>query len=260
MIAHWSAGSIGTPSAAATAHASSTAARSRVLQGSAPRSSPTSRADAAVAAASGASRATFSQSTARSLTPIVSSSPAARSGASERSSVSTETTSEAAVILGAPGPRRTTTPGSSVHASSRPIAPATTVAVGACSRLAQARIRSTCSSPFWSGSTRALSSAPGAMRSSAGSRSWALTATTSSETGRSRRATASGCATDRSPSRTRVSPSRRIASTVRSVPDAEGSRERGDDAPDPAWAEHGDRCRRHASAGSITTFTYWVSE
>ena len=42
--------------------------------------------------------------------------------------------------------------------------------------------------------------------------------------------------------------------------DAEGSRERGDDAPDPAWAEHGDRCRRHASAGSITTFTYWVSE
>ena len=112
-------------------------AESRRSRARSPRSSPTSRPDAAVAAASGASRAPSPRARRARRPPIASSSPATRSGASERSSVSTETTSEAAVILGAPALGGRRPPARSVHASSRPIAPATTVAVGARSRLAR---------------------------------------------------------------------------------------------------------------------------
>ena len=63
MIAHCPAGSSGTPSAAATAHASASADSRRGRQAASARSAPTGSPEATVAAARTARRAAFSQST-----------------------------------------------------------------------------------------------------------------------------------------------------------------------------------------------------
>ena len=233
-------------------------------QAASARSAPTRAPVATVAAASTASRAAFSQSTARSLVADDDLDPgnarAARARAraprrrARRDAARDRPRPAASAGRRRPARATTRTPGR----SSRPRRRAARGAVELAPR--PRRIASTCSRPLRSGRTTAPSSASGAIRSRAASRSYALTATTRSDTGlepldglgvRHGRL----AAVHERQARARGSPS-----TVRSVP-TQSAPVRAASIPPIAAERRGRRsARRHVSAGSTTRFTYCVSE
>src|SRR2546422_424524 len=133
-ISHWAPSSRMTPSAAATAHASATAARRGARHVLSVRSWPRAFCVIAVAAARGASRTVFSQRTACSLSPTRTSSPASLSRWAAPSS--------GKIVIKGAEVVCTTSVGLSRYASSFPMLPASTRP----SR--RLRMVSTCSRPL----------------------------------------------------------------------------------------------------------------